>query len=137
MIRQSRERQGAGNRFTDKGIANPDFENAKKRQPEVEAEIARLAGKLSRLENDTEILKLLEEDSFEWSAQYSDFLVYYCDSEQGEDPEVHHSVWKWLVCAMEVVGGDDPAAEDGAAGLAGRGGQGGGGRGGRGSRGKR
>ena len=59
---------------------------------EVEAEIARLAGKLFRLENDTEIWKLLEEDSFEWSAQYSDFLVYYCDSEQGEDPEVHHSV---------------------------------------------
>ena len=69
---------------------------------EVEAEIARLAGKLFRLEIDTEIWKLLEEDSFEWSAQYSDFLVYYCDSEQGEDPEVHHSVWTWLVSAMEV-----------------------------------
>ena len=65
-----------------------------------------------------------------WSAQYSDYLVYYCDSEEGEDPEVHHSVWTWLVSAMEVVGGDDPAAEDGTAGRAGRVGQGGGGRGG-------
>ena len=72
-----------------------------------------------------------------WSAQYSDYLVYYCDSEEGEDPEVHHSVWTWLVSAMEVVGGDDPAAEDGTAGRAGRVGQGGGGQGGRGSRGKR
>ena len=105
---------------------------------EVEAEIARLAGKLFRLENDTGIWKLLEEDSFEWSAQYSDFLVYYCDSEQGEDPEVHHSVWTWLVSAMEVLGGDEPAAEDGAAGLAGRGGRVAASRvGGAGSRGKR
>ena len=51
--------------------------------------------------------------------------MYYCDSEEGEDPEVHHSVWTWLVSAMEVVGGDEPAAEDGAAELAGRGGRGG------------
>ena len=63
--------------------------------------------------------------------------MYYYDSEQGEDPEVHHSVWTWLVSAMEVVGGDEPAAEDGAAGLAGLVGQGGGGRGGRSSPGKR
>ena len=40
---------------------------------------------------------------FEWSDQYNDYLVYYYDSAGDEDSEIHHSVWKWLVSAMEKV----------------------------------
>ena len=69
----------------------------------MEAEIAALAGQVFRLEGDDELWKILEEDPFEWSDQYNDYLVYYYDSAEGEDSEIHPSVWKWLVSAMEKV----------------------------------
>ena len=34
---------------------------------------------------------MLEEDAFEWSAQYNDYLVHYYDSAE-EDPETHTDV---------------------------------------------
>ena len=43
--------------------------------------------------------------TFEWSAQYNDYLVHYYDSAE-EDPETHTSVWQWLKSAMELVVGD-------------------------------
>ena len=52
---------------------------------------------------DDELWKILEEDCFEWSDQYNDYLVYYYDSAEGEDSEIHPSVWKWLVSAMGKV----------------------------------
>ena len=48
---------------------------------------------------------MLEEDAFEWSAQYNDYLVHYYDSAE-EDPETHTSVWQWLKSAMVLVVGD-------------------------------
>ena len=49
-----------------------DFVEAKQRQPEVEAKITALSGRLFRLEGDDEVWTMLEEDAFEWSAQYKD-----------------------------------------------------------------
>ena len=69
----------------------------------MEAEIAALAGQVFRLEGDDELWKILEEDPFEWSDQYNDYLVYYYDSAEGEDSEIHPSVWKWLVSTMGKV----------------------------------
>ena len=84
------------------------FLEAKQRQPEVEAEITALSGRLFRLEGDDEVWTMLEEDAFEWSAQYKD---YYDSTE--EDPETHTSVWQWLDSAMELVVGDShESAED-------------------------
>ena len=55
---------------------------------------------------------MLEEDAFEWSAQYKDYLFHYYDSTE-EDPETHTSVWQWLDSAMELVVGDShESAED-------------------------
>ena len=84
------------------------FLEAKQRQPEVEAKITALSGRLFRLEGDDEVWTMLEEDAFEWSAQYKD---YYDSTE--EDPETHTSVWQWLDSAMELVVGDShESAED-------------------------
>ena len=69
----------------------------------MEAEIAALAGQGFRLEGDDELWKILEEDCFEWSDQYNDYLVYYYGSAVDEDSEIHPSVWKWLVSAMGKV----------------------------------
>ena len=70
-----------------------------------EARITELGGQLFRLEGDDEVWRMLEEDAFEWSAQYNDYLVHYYDSAE-EDPETHTSVWQWLKSAMELVVGD-------------------------------
>ena len=51
-----------------------------------------LGGQLFHLEGDDEVWRMLEEDAFEWSAQYNDYLVHYYDSAE-EDPETHTSVW--------------------------------------------
>ena len=89
-----------------------DFVEAKQRQPEVEAKITALSGRLFRLEGDDEVWTMLEEDAFEWSAQYKDYLFHYYDSTE-EDPETHTSVWQWLDSAMELVVGDShELAED-------------------------
>ena len=69
------------------------------------ARITELGGQLFRLEGDDEVWRMLEEDAFEWSAQYNDYLVHYYDSAE-EDPETHTSVWQWLKSAMELVDGD-------------------------------
>ena len=59
-----------------------------------------------------EVWTMLEEDAFEWSAQYNDYLVHYYDSTE-EDPETRTSVWQWLDSAMELVVGDShESAED-------------------------
>ena len=54
---------------------------------------------------------MLEEDAFEWSAQYNDYLVHYYDSAE-EDPETHTSLWQWLKSAMELVVGDPHDSEE-------------------------
>ena len=75
------------------------------------ARITELGGQLFRLEGDHEVWRMLEEDAFEWSAQYNDYLVHYYDSAE-EDPETHTSVWQWLKSAMELVVGDPHDSEE-------------------------
>jgi len=106
IMRQSRERQGKGNRFTAQGIANVVLGRVQ-RDPAVEEEIMELAGKEFTLDGDDETWRMREGDlAFEFHPLSNSHFVFYYDTSLGEDPgiqsdDMHKSSWEWFKSALQ------------------------------------
>ena len=88
-----------------------------------------LAGKRIQIEGDAEIWRVAEQDPYEWSTEYNDYLVFYSEDTAEGYAEEEHSTWTWLKSALTVVGElvtGQRAEERGGSGGAGGSGSGGG-----------
>jgi hypothetical protein len=106
VLRQSREREGKGNRFSPQGIAKPSTLSTNGRSAAVESEIRALEGVAVHMEDSEDEEEVTwrvrtGEDVLKFEPLQGDYFIYYFDDDKTEeeavaDKDVEYSYWKYF-----------------------------------------